>query len=109
MKLKKSEGILATAATAKDLQSAFVNASKAAKLLGCPALKKVDDKIWAPKMDGGKKADFVIDGKPEGEALNMTFKLHIGSEYSTLGIVKKTEKEMKDAAIIKALKASGLM
>jgi hypothetical protein len=108
VKLKKSEGILATAAKASDLQTAYATASKAAKILGCPALKKVDDKIWGPKMVG-KKAEFVIDGKPDNEALNLTVKLHIGSEYSTLAIVKKTAEELKNDAIMKALKASGLM
>ena len=109
MKLKKSEGILATATKPEQLQSAYANACKAAKVLGCPALKQVDDKIWGPKMAGGKKADFVIDGKPDGEALSMTFKLHIGSEYSTLGVVKKTEAQLKDAAVMKALKDCALI
>jgi hypothetical protein len=108
VKLKKTEGILATAAKAQDLQTAFVTASKAAKILGCPALKKVDDKTWGPKM-AGKKAEFVLDGRPDNEALNLTVKLHIGSEYSTLAVVKKTGEELKNDAIVKALKLSGLM
>jgi hypothetical protein len=108
IKLKKTQGILATAAKPQELQAAWVVASKAAKLLGVASLKKVDDAIWGPKM-AGKKAEFIIDGKPENEALNLTVKLHIGSEYSTLGIVKKTEQELKNDIVIKSLKLSGLM
>ena len=109
MKLKKSQGILATASKPEELQSAFVQASKAAKILGCPALKAVDDKIWGPKMAGGKKAEFVIDGKPESDALTMTFKLHIAGDYTTLGIVKKSDAELKADALNKTLKVCGMV
>jgi hypothetical protein len=108
VKLKKTEGILATAAKAQDLPAAFETASKAAKVLGCPALKKVDAAIWGPKM-AGKKAEFVLDGRPDNEALSLTVKLHIGSEYSTLAVVKKTAEELKNDAVIKSLKNCGLM
>ncbi len=109
MKLKKTQGILATAAKPEDLQAAFTTASKAAKIMGCATLKKVDDKVWGPKMAGGKKAEFVIDAKPDATVLNMTFKLHIGSEYSTLGVAKKTDAEMKNDALQASLKNCGLM
>jgi len=110
VKLKKPQGILATAATRQKLPEAFITASKAAKLLGCPALKKVDDAIWGAKMEAGKKkAEFLLDGKPENEALSLTIRLHIGSEYSTLAVIKKTAEELKNDIIIKNLKLSGLM
>jgi hypothetical protein len=80
------------------------------RLSGCPTLKKVDDAVWGAKMEAGKKkAEFLIDGKPENEALSLTVRLHIGSEYSTLAVVKKTAEELKNDVIIKNLKLSGLM
>jgi hypothetical protein len=108
IKLKKTQGVLAVAAKPQELQAAWATAQKAAKVLGVASLKKVDDAIWGPKM-AGKKAEYIIDGKPENEALSLTVKLHIGSEYSTLGIVKKTEQELKNDMILKNLKLCGLL
>ncbi len=55
IKLKKTQGILATAAKPQELQAAWVVASKAAKHpLGVASLEKVDDAIWGPQ-DGREK------------------------------------------------------
>ena len=95
MELKKSQGILATANAPHELQGAWAEAKTAAKILGVPKLKDVEDKVWGPKMAGGKKAEFLIDGEPEHNALKMTVKLHIGSEFSTLAALTKSADELK--------------